>query len=164
MTVAFHVRFRKSYENISSISSRCTFFALALFFCRGSSGAVARLFFTTTAECDEGLRAKGGGRVGGTSANERGGWRGGGSNQEIQKGGRVLNLADVVWAPHSHRALEKGYRAPLGSSILISVGVWVWADARLPRLGRSTYPSRYLELCAPWRPARRLAFLRPRRL
>ena len=160
MTVVSHIRIRKSYENISSISSRCTFFALALFFCRGSSGAVARLFFTTTAECDEGLRAKRGGRVGGTSANERGG----GSNQETQKGGRVLNLADVVRAPDSHRALEKGYRAPLGSSILISVGVWVWADARLPRLGRSTYPSRYLELCAPWRPARRLAFLRPRRL
>jgi hypothetical protein len=71
--MAPRVQIRPCYENISSISSRCAFFALALFFCLGSSGAVARLFFTTTVGREEGLRAKGGGTVRDTSANEGGG-------------------------------------------------------------------------------------------
>lgn len=69
------------YEKMSSISSCCAFFALARFFCLGSSGTVARIF-TTTAGCEEGLRAEGGGAVGGTSSvaavNEQSERKGGG--------------------------------------------------------------------------------------
>ena len=74
----FHCHY---YEKMSSISSRCAFFPLVRLLCLGSSGAVARLF-TTTARCEEGLRAKGGGAAESassiTAANE------GESNQEMQ--------------------------------------------------------------------------------